>query len=560
MGSLSKWQRPRYDLRGYSLSSLLTISLIGAVQAQAATVLPAQSAPGRIDPNLIREQIERDQQQKAIEERANRLLVPALRGEAPADQVLPDQEQRISLSGITFNTSVYIERSTLEDIAHNYVGREVTFGDLNALLRQVNALYEQQGQLTARAMIPPQSLDNGVLKVVLVEAKVDAVQWQGKPGQVKPSFYEARLPVSVGQTLDSRALMTAVQRFNATTLGPQVSASLAPGQHFGTTQVDLEAFEPDPLQWTLFANNYGTEGTGREQYGGTLTWFSPTGVADALSAIVVATSGSQYGSLRYSRPVNTYNGVVYVEAGANTLKIKKGPFAALNIEGDSQTYGLGYDQPMWVDEHWSLLGGVGYDHQTSNTTIEGLDLSDTSVNEFTLKGQVEYRAAPWYGRYEQRVRQAGTENSVSGESGSFQLLNGDAYLSRDFGSQFQAVARFGWQYSARASALPSTLLYQFGGISSVRGYEPGVIASPEGMTLNLEWYWNYSERWQPFVFFDYGRAMAPGASDVDLQSVGAGVNFKFGKHLSISLVAANTLKDVVADQDSSEVLAQIILR
>jgi hypothetical protein len=76
------WRRPQ----GLSLGSLLTISLMGAVQVQAATPVIAPSVPGRIEPNLIREQIERDQQQKATEERANRVQVPSLRGDAPADR------------------------------------------------------------------------------------------------------------------------------------------------------------------------------------------------------------------------------------------------------------------------------------------------------------------------------------------------------------------------------------------------------------------------------------------------------------------------------------------
>jgi hemolysin activation/secretion protein len=242
------------------------------------------------------------------------------------------------------------------------------------------------------------------------------------------------------------------------------------------------------------------------------------------------------------------------------LPVSNEPLAALDIEGDSQTYGLGYDHPYWVDEHWQWLGGVGYNHQESETTIEGLTLSETSADEMLLKAQVEYRDSPWYVRYEQRLRQANTYNQTTGESGSYQLLNGSAYVSRNLGQEFLIVGRFGWQYASDTETLPSTLLYQFGGISSVRGYEPGVIASPQGMTLNLESYWNLSERWQPFVFFDYGRAMELGTADVDLQSVGAGLNFNWGKHLSISLVAANTLKDVVADQDSGQVMAQIVIR
>ncbi len=529
--------------------------LAGAVQAQ----VPPAGIPGQIDPGLQREQIQRNQQQRAIEERARRIEVPALRGDEPAEQVLPEQGERFELSGIGFNASVFLDKNELEALAAPYIGRTISFADLNALLREVNALYEARGQLTARAIIPPQELADGQLKIVLVEAKVDALAWPKTP-RVKESFYTDRLGVQTGEVLDSPALMTAIQRFNSTTPGPQVTANLAPGARFGTTRVDLEAFEPDPWQWSLFVNNYGNEGTGREQYGGSLTWFSPTGVADALNAIVVATSGSQYGSLRYSRPVNRYNGVAYVEASANTLQIEEGAFAALNIEGDSHSYGIGYDHPFWLDEHWSLLGGIGYNQQESETTIEGLTLSETSVDEVVLSGQFEYRAAPWYVRYEQRLRQSSADNQTNGESGTYQLLNGNAYASRALGERFEVVGRFGWQYASDTQSLPSTLLYQFGGISSIRGYDPGVIAAPQGMTLNLEGYWNYSERWQPFVFFDYGRAMELGTADVDLQSIGVGLNFNWGRHLGISLVAANTLKDVVPDQDSAQVLAQIIIR
>nr|WP_272887438.1 ShlB/FhaC/HecB family hemolysin secretion/activation protein [Stutzerimonas stutzeri] len=555
--NVSRW--PGLAVVGRCGLNALGLALLLAGEAQAQ--VPPAGVPGQIDPGLQREQLERNQRQQAIEERARRVVVPALKGEAPDAQQLPEQGERFELSGIGFNASVFLEKQTLEALARPYIGRPITFADLNALLREVNTLYEQQGQLTARALIPPQTLSDGRLRIVLVEAKVDQVIWQGQPPKVDQAFYEARMPVQSGETLDSLALMNSIERFNATTPGPQVTASLAPGQSFGTTRVELEAFEPGTFQWSAFVNNYGNEGTGREQYGGTATWFSPTGVADAFSAIVVATSGSQYGSLRYSRPVNRYNGIAYVEAGANTLEIQTGPFAALNIEGESQTYGLGYDQPWWIDRQWLLLGGLGWNHQESETTIEGLALSETSVDEIVLKGQLEYRAAPWYARYEQRIRQANTDNQVTGESGSYQLLNGTAYLSRSLAEQrFEVVGRLGWQYASDTETLPSTLLYQFGGISSVRGYDPGVIAAPQGVTLNLEAYWNYSERWQPFVFFDYGRAMELGTADVDLDSIGVGLNFNWGKHLSVSVVAANTLTDVVPDQDSGQVLAQITLR
>ena len=547
------------NLNALRWRALGLVGLLLAAQAQAAPPLRAV-VPGQINPGLQRNQEENIQRLREAEERAKRVEVPALQGEVPESQELPSSGERFILKGIHFNPSVFIEQKRLQQLASDYVGRSISFDDVNELLRKINAIYEEQGQLTARAVVPPQSVENGVLSIVLVESKVDVLNWQDAPKNVDEEFYLERIPVTPGETLDSPALKAAIERFNSTTPGPQVSAGLAPDQTFGTTQVDLQAFEPDPLQWSVFANNYGSEGSGREQYGGSLTWFSPTGVADAFNALVVATSGSEYGSLRYSRPVNVYNGVVYLEGGTNTMNIEQGPFSELNIEGDSTTYGLGYDQPWWVNQQWTLLGGIAYNYQTSESKIDGLQLSQEDIDEFVLKGQLEYREGPWYGRYDQRLRQATGDNAVSGEGDTHQLLNGFGYLSRDIASDYQLVGRMSWQYASDSQSLPSALLYQFGGISSVRGYEPGVIASPQGVTMNAEAYWRYNDNLQPFIFFDYGRAMELGTTDIDLMSAGVGVNYNWGRRISLSLVAANTLKDVVPDQDSGQVMAQIVFQ
>lgn len=547
-------------LMAMRLSGVGAAGLLLAVQAQAQVVPSVPDLPAQFDPGLQREQQERILRQQEVEERARRLEIPALQGEAPEAQQLPSSGERFVLQGIHFNPSVFIEAATLRTMAADYVGKPISFADINELLRKLNALYEEAGQLTARAVVPPQSVDNGVLSVVLVEAKVDGFGWEDAPRHVDEAFYHKRIRITPGETLDSPALMAAIERFNGTSPGPQVSASLAPGQRFGTTRVNLHAFEPDRLQWSLFANNYGSEGTGREQYGGSLTWFSPTGVADALNAVIVATEGTEYGSLRYSRPVNRHNGVMFAEVGTNTMSIERGPFAALNIEGESTTYGVGYDQPWWIDNNWMLLGGIGYSHQNSESTIEGLQLSEVDIDEVILKGQFEYRAAPWYGRYEQRVRQASTDNAINGESGNYQLLNGMGYLSRAIKTDYEVVGRLSWQYATKSESLPSSLQYQFGGISSVRGYDSGVIASPQGVTLNLEAYWRINDMFQPFIFLDYGKAMELGTADVDLQSAGIGLNFNWTRRVSLSVVAANTLEDVTPDQDSGQVLAQLVIR
>ncbi|MCL5041124.1 MAG: hypothetical protein M1440_01380 [Gammaproteobacteria bacterium] len=556
MGHLSNGLAASHWLR----SSLVLAALAAApawVQAQA---IPQGTSPGLFAPDLLRDQLREQQRQQAIEERARRIEVPPLQGDdADAEDGLPDDSPAFVLQGISFNSSVFLTDDELQALAEPFVGVTITFADLNRLLRAINARYAALGQLTARAVIPPQSLDDGQLRVALVEAKVDRVDVQGQP-RVRAHFYREQIGVVPDDILDSPLMIENIRRFNATTPGPQISAGLAPGERFGTTRIELETFEPDPWAWSVFANNYGSESTGREQIGGTLNWFAPTGVADNLAAVVVATSGSQYFNLRYSRPVTRRHGVAWIEAGRNDLEIKKGPLRDLGIEGESTTVALGIDQPWWQSARWLWLFGGSYSWQNSESTIENFDLSDIDTQEVTLRAQFEFRDQPWYIRYEQRLRQARTDNKVTGDSGSFTLLNGDLYAAREVSERVEMVGKLGWQYTTKPEELSSSLLKQFGGPTNIRGYDPGIIASPQGINLSLEGHWRLNERWRPYAFLDYGRAMELGLGDEDLSSVGVGVNARFGKRVSANLTVASALDTVVPDQDSSQLLLQIVIR
>ena len=210
---------------------LAAVMLPCVVEAQV--VLPGGVSPGQVNPSLQREQIDAQRRQQAIEERARRVDIPALQGEQPEQgDALPADSPPFVLSGISFNTSVFITQEQLKEIAGQYVGREITFADLNQMIRQVNKLYADDGQLTARAIIPPQSLDDGQLRVVLVEAKLDGVNFTGEGESVDEAFYRERLNLTEGETLNSPMLIEAIRRFNATSQGPQISAGLAPEERF----------------------------------------------------------------------------------------------------------------------------------------------------------------------------------------------------------------------------------------------------------------------------------------------------------------------------------------
>lgn len=541
------------------LWTLLVQGVACSLPAQGAG-LPAEleHRPILTDPSLDRQERERQQEERARRQEADRVEIPALRGGRGEDQQLPADDTPFELRAIRFNESRFLEEAELERIASSYVGRPVTFNDLDRFLQAVNQLYVDRQLLTARAVIPPQTLTDGELRVVLVEARLESVEWNQEPERVSRTFFTDRVALEPGETLDTARLMEEIQRLNDTTPGPQLSASLEAGEAFGTTRVRLDPFEPARQNWWLFANNYGSESTGEYQAGVSGQWFSPSGRADRVSVSMVATEGRWYGDLEYRIPVTTDNLELFLGFNRSTLEIINGPYRDLRIEGESQAWRLGLMQPWWLNPNWLLYGRIEAGQSTSETEIEqGFTLSDTELTSLELTGSVQYRQGPWFWRYDQGLEFARSEERLSGIDGDFQIARGNLFLQRQFEPGHRLVVRSSWQYGSDDD-LPSALLYQIGGPNSVRGYESGVLTAAHGLDLGVEGYFRLNDSWELFLLMDGGYVDDSDLPENTIFSVGGGIRYQYGNDLVLNAFYATATEEVVPDQDSGRFLFQLV--
>jgi len=540
--------------------TLLTASLVVPMlmaTANAQEALPPDR-PGLFDPGLDLQ--ERQQRERDIELRdeADRVPVPALRGGDVDGQKLPETDERFVLESIGFNPSEYIAENRLESIAGEYIGRRIGFADLNALLDEINAIYQAQRQLTSRAVIPPQDIGDGRLKVVLVEAQLEAVRWIDDPEQVSTSFYTDRIAIETGEILDTARLLDDVQRLNTTTPGPQLSVNLESGETFGTTRLALEPFEPEPWGLRAFANNYGSESSGEYQAGLRGRWFSPTNNADTLAATVQATEGTMFGDIDYRIPVNRSNGEIVAGVSRNQLEIVNGAYRDLEIDGESWEYRLGYEHPWWLNRRWSTVAGVEYLRSESETTIlDGFTLSETTVDSARLTGTARYREGDWFAQYQQILDASATENGVTGTSGNYQRLMGNGFAQWRWTDTVRFVGKTRWQWASAEDDLPSTLLFQLGGLASTRGYESGILAAPHGINLSLEGHWAFTEGWEASVLMDAGHVVDEDLPENTITSAGIGLSYSAGGPLRFDAIYANAFNEVVPEQENGQLFAQL---
>lgn len=466
---------------------------------------------------------------------------------------LPESGVTFELREVRINNSELLPMAQIRELIAGYEGRTVTFGDINKLVNAINELYAGEGLVNARALVPPQQIQNGVLRLQLVEGRLGKVIIANEHYTRDPVVLWG-LPVETGEIVDVRTLRPALTRINRTA-NFSLRAALAAGEESGETDIRLTINEQPRLIGQVFADNAGSESTGEERLGASLVVNGPLRIDDRLTLFAVGSEGSVNGLFSYDAPVNRWGGRLGVRFSQGDIEIVKGPFEALNVTGDSREIALRWDQPWYSGDTVLIQSYLENAAIKSTTELEGEAVSEFDVDRWALGAQVNGYLGTANWSFRQGAVQADVEN-VFGASEDYTLYDGDASWVQSLGGGFLGFFRGGWQFS-EDDTVPPTLLFQSGGSGSVRGYPSGAVAGADGLFASVEGRYRWRDGLEPFVFADYGKVEDISPSNEELYSLGVGLRWQYGDHLNGEIYWGQTLRDVVPDQDAGKLLARI---
>lgn len=474
----------------------------------------------------------------------------------------PAQAQTFSLAGIAFEDSSYLEPEELQAVAARYVNRPITFEDLLQLVDEVNALYLAAGAPTAQAVLPPQEIRDGILRVALVEAVVDRVMIEGNK-TTSEAFLRRNLSLKEGQKPDFVQLERDLILFDlAHDIRPRLS--FGTGQTTGTTDATIRIEEPKRFETVVSVDNFGRRETGETRASVFARWNSVTGVRDSLSFQAEVAEGARSFALGYSRPVGPGGGRLTAGVGISDSEIISGPFLPIDIKSDSVSATLGYRRPVRIreDSHIILDGGIGYERSESTTT--GLPFADISITDAWISAAYTRRFEQSQLSFSLGLR-AGNADALgtSATEGSFWLLYGQASYLRPLGPSLFYEANLRYQYAPDQN-LPVARLFSVGGVGSVRGYPSNIRSGDSGVVLNQQLSLRDPVRLgqhitaRPFVFFDAAVVLpfrTSGGFDNDqdlLASVGAGVTLAVKERFNLVAMVGVPLQDTLGFNDSGK--------
>jgi hemolysin activation/secretion protein len=537
------------------LGSAALLASAAVAEAQVAPIVPPSTAT---DQTLRKQQqIENAQPNPQTSPQESPVIGPGF-ATAPHPK---GKGASFVLQGVTFDSSRFLSRAELDAIAAPYIGHTVDFSDLAAILDKINALYKDNGQITARAILPPQKIAGGVVHISLIEGKVGKVVITGNT-RTSSAFVGERIILTSGEVVDEPALSRDVVFFNRTN-DAQVRALLKPGAAFGETDIDLLVTDPPANVTQLFVDNEGVDSTGRGE-GGIFYRHSDLIADDDRVTFYGTLSGGGFdGSASYTLPVDTDGDRLTFNYDRNHINVINGPVGSLSITGHGQTGSVGVTRPLVATEDWLVSTSLNATVDTSSTSEPAGIVADTTTYRGIAGMSATYISQDLMVSLSPNVAYAHSDNAILHTERSLAIVTGTGValwrLDQDWSAHFQT----GWQYTPDA-LLPADQLFQVGGPTSVRGYRAGLLAGDSGYYVNAELHNAVvqlpSGALDVYAFADNGAAFSTKPAWRSVTSLGVGTSVPLLHNMTLNASVGAPIEHVVSGQAGCEVYIQLVAR
>ncbi len=257
-----------------------------------------------------------------------------------------------------------IERILQEQISARPDG--FTIGHLEQAAAAVTVYYRNQGLVLAQAVIPVQTVEDGIVEMQIFIGTLGRVLVEGN------TIYRDKILLGpfrrlIGEPVTKDSIESALLQLTDFP-GLTVFGIFQPGQLVGTADIILTVQNENRFDFAYRVDNHGLQETGRGRFRPTFEWNNITGAADRLSLAVQQT---------YRPKNNTFYSVDYqrylgrgVKAGAgwnrNTFAVG-GELALQQITGESNQISGYLDKALIRSRQMNLSARVGLTHKDSST-------------------------------------------------------------------------------------------------------------------------------------------------------------------------------------------------
>lgn len=289
--------------------------------------------------------------------------------ETAPDKRLP--AMRVFLRKINVTGSTVLTREETAKVAAPYLNREVTSEDLEALRLALTLAYVEKGFVTSGAIIPDQTVTEGTITFQIIEGTLSGIEVEGNEW-FRSGYIRDRIALGAGTPVNVTALQERLQLLQQDNRLQRVNAELKAGIQPGESVLKVRVAETSPYKMWLEFNNYQSPTVGAEKGLVTMAHQNLTGNGDILSAKYGYSKGvDPQIEARYVLPVTARDTTVMLQYRKNDFRVVDPAFEALNIESESQTYGVTIRHPVYRTLNQEFALALTAEHLTNKLFVFG---------------------------------------------------------------------------------------------------------------------------------------------------------------------------------------------
>lgn len=531
-----------------------------------ADVLPGPAMPEQVSRSLRQQQIAREPTAAPT----------ALQNqdEGPAAGLSPEvQKLKFKLIKVELEGNKIFTTQQLAPIYQASIGKEITVAELFKLVENITNYYRNNGYVISRAILPPQHVKGGIVKVQIIEGYLDQVSVIGTPRGSRCLIQDYGKQIAKKQPLALDRMEKYLLLANEVP-GTQVKAVLSPSKKKqGAADLSL-ATTTKLFSGYLSYDNYGTRYIGPQEYTGNIGLNSAINSGDVTNlTFTKTTKGGEltYIDLNYGAALND-EGVRYLVGGTRTHTHPLFVLQSSQIDGLNDNYYTNVMIPAIRSRSRSLNYIVGFNYLDSNTTALSEPLYQDHLRNLDL-GFLYSFADRWYGannigaNFRQGLPILGYSSDYNPDTATTSRPGGRGdYTKMGFQmSRLQAVKgpvtllgvlRGQWAFNP----LLSSEQFTFGGSIMGRGYDSAELIGDRGLAGSLELRYDMAvfkfwiQTLQFYTFYDAGKIWnlktASGTPfSLSATSTGFGVRFAMTKTLSGNVMWTQPLTKQVSAEE-----------
>ena len=451
----------------------------------------------------------------------------------PIEQI-PETGAAFLITKIDLDGNTVLSGARIHAITAPFIGHPLGSHRVSVLLKRLNDAFVSAGYITTRALLGPQNLESGTLKVTVQVGRISQYTINGQPihrlkageasqggGLLTDAGTEWAFPGAPGDALNLTDLDQGAAQINRLRRN-QASLQIQPGQSPGDSVIAINDKPGDALYYDVGVDNYGSSATGVTRYRVGVEADNLIGLQESISLNYVGTQNS-----------NALVGSVAVPFGRHTFSYTL---------SDSDYQELIGTSALESGRTLSHIFGWNYALERSQAGITSLDATltwrrtDRTVNDIDLDPQ-RIAVLRVGGNWLRKFVLNDAPGNATLDAGISQGLpwfeadhDGDTIARSDAHSQFTKLdatatttlplpklgavefvyrGTLSGQYT-NVALYGSDQLY-LGGMDTIRGFRSGEIVGDRGMYARNEiacvntpvW---HQARVEPYVFVDGGKA------------------------------------------------------